>query len=436
MQLLINISLIQSDANIKQCSISLFVMIDTLPVKQRMWLHSLWNPEQHLPKLVLYIVEINVMYITIRIIQMRINCMHCSMVYNKIKLHTDFNVKILGAFIGTDEFIKSNVSKIAMETSKMMDSAACLTDNQCGALILSNCFDNCRVTYTMRTIPPSIIESELRAFDDGLKNAIDVIMGRILTDDEFDNYTLNVKDGGHGVRVAYEYSEAAFLGSFYESKQFVEDYLEAIGCINCDVESLLKIKDIIDTFCVKYDAPKHIFQSIVTQKQLSEYVDDFRSKRCQSKQHSLQSKARYKCSTATSAGAWITAIPTTKRLRLSPKEYLTACYLRYGWDLFDGVNRCIDCGEVIDKLGIHCLHCGKYGGWTTRHNKIRDCLYHWCTVAQFCAKKELEGLLLSGRKPVDIFVYSYLDRIDYAFDVTVVSPYKYDLIRNAARELL
>ncbi len=39
-------------------------------------------------------------------------------------------------------------------------------------------------------------------------------------------------------------------------------------------------------------------------------------------------------------------------------------------------------------------------------------------------QKEKPGLLWSGRKPADIYAFNYLNGSDYAFDVTVVSPYK------------
>ena len=38
------------------------------------------------------------------------------------------------------------------------------------------------------------------------------------------------------------------------------------------------------------------------------------------------------------------------------------------------------------------------------------------------AEKEKPGLLLDGRKPADIYIRSYQEGIDWAFDVTVVSP--------------
>ena len=41
----------------------------------------------------------------------------------------------------------------------------------------------------------------------------------------------------------------------------------------------------------------------------------------------------------------------------------------------------------------------------------------------FTKEKEKPGLLESGSKPADNYVYGYLNNIDYAFDVTVVSPY-------------
>ena len=72
-------------------------------------------------------------------------------------------------------------------------------------------------------------------------------------------------------------------------------------------------------------------------------------------------------------------------------------------DNFD--DKCIDCGDVIDKCEMHCLHCGQHGGWTRRHNEIRDCLHRWVQKAQVGRVKEKIGSLMENNsKPRDVFM--------------------------------
>ena len=117
-------------------------------------------------------------------------------------------------------------------------------------------------------------------------------------------------------------------------------------------------------------------------------------------------------------------------------EYRTAAAIRYGWGQFEGVEECLDCGKYMDVKGNHAIHCESYGGFTTRHNKLRDCLFRWFKKVLFLAEKEKIGLLSDGKKPADIYVQSYLGGRDWAFDVTVVSPMSAGYQCRAQREVL
>ena len=90
----------------------------------------------------------------------------------------------------------------------------------------------------------------------------------------------------------------------------------------------------------------------------------------------------------------------------------------------------------MDHRGNHAIHCGSYGGWTIRHNKLRDCLFKWFKKGLFLAEKEKIGLLKDGKKPADIYVQAYLGGTDFAFDVTVVSPMSVGFTARAQREIL
>ena len=46
-------------------------------------------------------------------------------------------------------------------------------------------------------------------------------------------------------------------------------------------------------------------------------------------------------------------------------------------------------------------------------------------------EKEKKGLLFDGSKPADIWIESFKNRMPWAFDITIVSPLKYDIIREA-----
>ena len=230
-----------------------------------------------------------------------------------------------------------------------------------------------------------------------------------------------------------------FRKIFFNSQKC--NYLSSIGMnVADDTEIFTNEEEWIMRFCDKFESDKQLWiNGEATQQTLSEVIDEYRLTKIQSEIQSIHTKTRMKSNMAPNAGAWIRTIPKSPRLRLSPNEYRISCHLRYGWSIFDTNfdDKCIDCGEVIDKYGIHCLHCGQYGGWTRRHNAIRDCIFRWAQKAQVGVIKEKNGLLLeNNRKPGDIFVDSYIDGVDYAFDVTVTSPYKSDVIKDSSRDIL
>ena len=110
--------------------------------------------------------------------------------------------------------------------------------------------------------------------------------------------------------------------------------------------------------------------------------------------------------------------------------------MRFGYRQFEPSTKCGDCGQFVDRLGNHCLHCGKYGGWTKRHNLLRDRLFWWCQQGLLLAEREKKGLLGDNRKPADLFISSYLNGRDWAFDFVVRSPFRKDIIRHSSLEVL
>ena len=355
-----------------------------------------------------------------------------------VHLHAHFNIKVLGSFLGTPEYIRKNVADKIEKVQAMLDAATSLDDPDCAMLLMSNCFDSCRMTYLLRTIPAEVISEQMLQFDNNLKNAVDIVMGRTLTDIEFKQFTLGVKDTGHGVQISSDTSEAAYLASKKESEQFVLDYLKQTGTT---AESLNEYADNIDelhqAFITKHNIPvdSECYTNPKSQHKLSQFVRASRVAEVEDNM-SLAQKVRYQAALAPNAGNWIRAIPRSARLRMSPHEYRMACALRYGWVAFNEPTECIDCGQVIDPLGAHALHC-RYGGESVRrHNQIRDLLFEYMVKGQFLVEKEKPGLFLDGQKPADIYATSMLDRIDYALDITVVSSLRHDLLRQAAHEQL
>ena len=82
------------------------------------------------------------------------------------------------------------------------------------------------------------------------------------------------------------------------------------------------------------------------------------------------------------------------------------------------------------------MHCPIGGEWTSAHNEVRDILHFWSTRALLTVEKEKPGLLSSGCRPADLYLYHFLNGEDMAADITIVSPFKSSTMREAATEWL
>ena len=56
---------------------------------------------------------------------------------------------------------------------------------------------------------------------------------------------------------------------------------------------------------------------------------------------------------------------------------------------------CVDCDELIDAKDHRTLNCGRYGGWTARHDEIRDVLYPWMIRGNIDVVREKKGHIIA-----------------------------------------
>ena len=86
-------------------------------------------------------------------------------------------------------------------------------------------------------------------------------------------------------------------------------------------------------------------------------------------------------------------------------------------------------------MGDHAISCGAAGERISRHNKLRDALYHTAVSAQLGPTREDRALLPGGdQRPADVMIPNWSGGRDTAFDVTVVNPLQLALVTRAAAE--
>ena len=143
-------------------------------------------------------------------------------------------------------------------------------------------------------------------------------------------------------------------------------------------------------------------------------------------------KARLRAVSQPQAHAWLRATPSPSLgLNLGSSEMQVLLKFWLGLPLDSPTDLCPFCSSALDAMGHHSLTC-KHGGFViARHNRLRDCLAHFCQIAGLAPEVE-KGCNFDCKdrmRPADVLVP--LSR-PAAFDLKVINPLNSDSILEAS----
>ena len=296
----------------------------------------------------------------------------------------------------------------------MREKLPLLDDPQLSLGITRNCLAAPKLTYSLRTQPPSQpVAASLQVFDDLLRDALSVIVGSPVPDLAWSQSSLPIKDGGLGVRRARDQHIPAFLGSSCQSAHLVSFFTE---CDITDTPEFLRASNDFREQSGSVNTPGF------TQEAFQEKLDKATYNAFFSSLPDSREQARLQSLSLPHAGAWLTAVPIKGLdLHLLPAEFQAAVRYRLGLPVFASARRCPACPSgTLDVLGDHAVACGGSGGRISRHDRLRDIIFNATTAASLAPIKEQRNLIPGERsKPGDIFVPTWSAGRPAAFDVTV-----------------
>lgn len=336
------------------------------------------------------------------------------------------DTSLLGAplFVGSvlDEAWASRCADLvrATERLKMVEAQ--------DALILLRCsFSAPRVQHLLRC-SPSLNHPSLSEFDATLRSAICGITNCDLTDTQWLQASLPIKDGGLGVRRVTTLALPAFLASAAGTLSLQDSILTSHACppdstndryLNVWSQSGLPVPPApLDHKQSAWDRPG----IVAVRTQIEDSITD------------VGHRAQFLAATAPHTGDWLLSLPISQcGLKLDNEAVRVGVALRLGLDL--GVPHLCRCGANVDATGIHAFVCRHAPGRIARHQALNDAVCRALGSASCPATKEPTGLVQQdGRRPDGMSLIPWQTGKILVWDVTVICTLADSYVDLAAQE--
>ena len=361
-----------------------------------------------------------------------------------IRIHPDnggtrskYGATILGSYIGTDEFITSEIQKSHDSLTSEATAIKGVEDTQIQYLLLRWCFSQ-KITHLLRTLPLHLCNELITHFSTLKREILSNIVGSPLDDITWNIAQLPVSESGLGLLDPLKAAPCAYAASFSESyTALVTLQSEFFGNIHLpcyenfisSVESISMVDPTITTesifTIVREKQIKHIQHhlfEIFTKNSASELINSLSSNRAKIWHHGLQNSV---------GGLWLDSAPKTDMHKMSPAVFCKAIRLRLFMPMNESLNglKC-PCGNgrknnrKVDPQGLHFITgCNLKGVRHFIHDSLTQQI---STIMKTCGiHTSLEGVGIFGvnnnLRP-DITARNYPKATQpVAFDVRVTS---------------
>ena len=333
--------------------------------------------------------------------------------------------ELLGAPLFTGAVLDAAWSRRCDDIARAANRLASI-GAQDALMLLRASFSAPRVQHLLRC-SPSINNPALELFDEHLKSAVGRITNSALSDMQWLQASLPIKQGGLGVRRVISLALPAFLASAASTRILQDQILVHCPTSNDGFFELYLSKwsssfgTPADPLPVKqsyWDRPGLQADSLLIESSLVEHSQ----------------KAQYMASVAPHSGDWLLALPISNcGLRLDDEAVRVAVGMRLG------LNVCVPhtcrCGAEVGAQARHAMSCKKAPGRFARHHVLNDIVWRAMNSAGIPATKEPSGLSRrDGRRPDGTTLIPWQSGKPLLWDVTVISTLADSYVDLAARE--
>jgi len=294
-------------------------------------------------------------------------------------------------------------------------------------VLLKNSLSAPKLLHTLRSAC-CVDHDLLKGFDDQLRSGVSSICNVSLTDDQWLQASLPVRNGGLGIRSVSSLASSAFLASAAGTRQLQDRILHRAHhvsdetydrCLEARVSTGIDLPDDSDIHR-QSRLDKSVVESEYKQL-LSRYTDPYH-------------RARLLAAAAPHSGDWLHTLPISAcGLHLEDNAIRVAVGLRLGCAICEA-HPC-PCGATVDPLGQHALSCKKNAARVQRHAWLNDLIHRALIRADTPAVKEPQGLnRTDGKRPDGLTLVPWHCGRSATWDVTVVHTLAASYIQQSATD--
>lgn len=317
---------------------------------------------------------------------------------------------LLGAPLSEGPAMSECLSNRCAELSRAIDRLKLVSAHD-ALLLLRTCLSASRILYTLRS---SHCEDHalLEEFDGLQRSALSRICNVDLTDDQWLQASMPVRNGGLGIRRVSSLASSAFLASAAGTRPVQDLILSKTGIISdeqYDRSLSCRPEDSIpEEAATKI---QRAWDALVVKKEYSELLDRYSEPR---------HRARLLAASAPHSGDWLHALPLAAcGLHMNDDAIRVAVGLRLGCTICQ--EHSCKCGAVVDSLGKHAFSCKHSSSRIQRHSYVNDVVWRALGRAVVPCVKEPQGLVREdGKRPDGLTLVPWLSGKCATWDVTVV----------------
>ena len=282
--------------------------------------------------------------------------------------------------------------------------------------------------HTLRS-SPCTGHPELDTFDKLLRGCVEAIANSDLSELQWIQATLPVRNGGLGVRRVSSLAPSAFLASAAGTRD-----LQALILSKCQCPTDAHITSVMSVWTSRLGCTSSAVRDSSKQHSWDQPCVDADITALKLALTDNRDKARFLAVAAPHSGDWLNALPiSTCGLRLDNETIRIAVGLRLGCKLCES-HQC-PCGVKVDTLGSHGLSCRQSSGRSARHFQLNDLVWRALQRADIPSIKEPLGLIRTdGKHPDGLTLIPWKGGKSMTWDATVTDTVAESYLNTTAVE--